>query len=217
MKALGAVLLSLCLAGCGGQSGENDLERCERPDRQNVDADDTTLGFSAEEALAALARPVSVRWDAGEMAGTEDPVTMDVRIDGQVELVDFTEAREPCDLGRELRIPVTADIDIGDGGIVVTDARFDVWAAGVGPTDVFPSTGLGLPVELSGPYEAAFDAWWAEQQATYPDVTDWELEGVYLMMVATWDSPSVAVDADYLSSNGDGRAMMWYGDFVAAE
>jgi hypothetical protein len=119
-------------------------------------------------------------------------------------------------------IPLGLGVRIGPGGEVVAAGAVEAWAHGPEPHEVVvwsvrtdpggakPSV-LLVPAVLSGGYGAAFDRWWANEQASHPEAEDWRLEGAFVGLSGPWDAMGIGIDARYDNSQVSSVAGLWGG------
>lgn len=227
-----AVLLGL--AACdGGQSGENSYEPCEGIFYEDVDAADVSLGFSASEVIAAAPLPVGVQWTElhlepdGERIGVGGPTPVtdtlsmsNLAIVGEVRVADLSETDPACTAraggDQQLVFPLAVEVSIGEGAATAT-GTMELWASGPDAARVTVNATRDLSVELADDYEVAFDAWWADKRAAFPDATGWVLEGVFVVPYGTLEALELDIEALYESSNSSSASALWRGEAVYAE
>lgn len=140
------------------------------------------------------------------------------RLVGEVQIGDFTEAFHDCHLHeRGLLIPVARTVRIGDGEVVGVGTT-ELFATGTDPSDIVTRTwGQNPSAELSGRYQEAHDAWWAQAQQRLKALDDpegWEIDTISLGVGGRWDALKVGIVGQYVnvaSGAGYGQSL-WSGD-----
>lgn len=213
------------MVGCdGGQSGENSWDPCEGSTSTKVEPTDDTLGFSAEEVIAALSSPIGVQWDEWTQEEWRTEVEIEIEpsdtlslsgfaVGGDVRIVDFAGTRG-CShgTGKKLYVPLALRADLG-GGLAATGTT-ELWATGTS-LDQVESRGLEVLIaELSDEYAEAFDAWWLARQEARPSATDWELVDIHLSLIGPWDALELGIGARYHTSDSRSSSALWRGEVV---
>jgi hypothetical protein len=121
----------LVLLAC---AADNDLAfTCPETTEEVAPDDASALGFSADDALAALgtSQELSVAWQIS-YGPTSGDFSVDLTPNGAPLLVDTGDPSAPygtCRVGSSLRVPLTLDLVLDGGGIVASlDGALDAWA-----------------------------------------------------------------------------------------
>lgn len=205
-------------AGCGHTMVLGE-DTCADLVFEDVADDDASLGFTAADVLAALPAPSGVSWELtrDDVAFTDTLALTGPALAGTVRIVDL-DSDPSCMLGAtnggsHLVVPVTLGVSIGGGEVDATGV-VELWAAAADPALVKVHAGWDLPVEPTGAYGDAIDAWWAAEQASHPEATGWIYHGAWVVPFGTWSELSLDIETRHDSSEVSSASALWRGPAV---
>lgn len=157
-----------------------------------IEADDASLGFTANEVLALLqaAPPEQIEWDELTLTDGTDTLRLDILgIADEVQLATPEGDGEFCPGGGvSLLIPVQVEVVIG-GDEVVSTGILPVYAGALDLAAIHMEAGWQMPAELTGSYETAFQMFFESEYASQ----DLTLDGVYITTTSVWSEGAMDI------------------------
>lgn len=204
-------LLLLALLGCGGQTGENGDLGCE-PVYTATTAEDSTLGFSAEDVFAMLddAPPVEVVWTEMTQKSESADISLVLTADGDPELAEPGGETSACaESGTWLRVPVRMEISLAGGEVTASGStHLDVGALDLSRVGL--SSDWDLPAELSGEYATQFAAYFEAEYAS----RGFSLDSTWITFADTWAEPVFDIEFKSTSADSGSAATAWRGTWT---
>lgn len=195
----------------------SDATTC-KPTTVEVAEDDDSVGFTADEAMAALPAllPNHIVWSDFTAGQTEASVSWELGArDGAPQIV--TNASSPvagvtCQPGPIMRLWVELGVDLADGAVRGASlVAIDFWGElTVDTVAAFSNGGISrIPVELGSPYAEEFDAYIAGSEPS-KEAVDYHYFDAY----GTLADAKVDLGADYTTM---GIETIWRGEWSRVE
>lgn len=203
---------SLILLGACGHGPSDFGPDCART-LETVTADDETLGFSANEALAFLEanRPFQVLWSETTQTGGSAAMGIEIQgINGDVQRSTVEKYVDACEeSGQTLVIPVNFRVTIA-GGEVIAEGTTPLEFGALDVGRIYSNTDRELPLEMGGSYQEALDLFFEENYASQ----GFEMDGVYLSLFSAWEEGATAIFLTASGPQGNLTSVAWRGRWV---
>ncbi len=207
MHVRALALVPLLLAAC--VTLETTEYFCCHPSYTPITADDSILGFSAEDVVALLSAnlPTSVIWDQMTLGDASTDLAISLALDGEPSLAEPSSEDSCClEDGSWLQIPLALDIVMAGGEVTASGTtRFAAWAPALDHVWIY--TGWDLPAVLTGDYLAQFGAYFEDEYGS----RGFTLEGTWISFARTWAEPVVDIDCTSHSADAGSAAAVWRG------